>query len=175
MGLRGGRRAGTELTLIVRYFAILFAFLLSACSASAQNTCSNSIVDLRDGDVQVRFRVEVAKTARERARGLMDRETMARSRGMLFVYEAPHRASFWMKNTIIPLDILFLDETGRVRTIAKNTVPYSLDPILGGDGIKYVLEINAGLSSKFRLSEGAVLRHPEIDQDVAAWKCAEAE
>jgi len=161
--------------LKLRTFAILGAFCLSACAASAENTCKQNVVDLRDGDVQVRFRVEIAKSARERARGLMDREQMARSRGMLFVYEAPHRASFWMKNTIIPLDILFLDETGTVRTIAENTEPFSLDPILGGEGIKYVLEVNAGLSSKFRLSEGAQLRHPEIDQDVAAWKCDENE
>jgi len=105
----------------------------------------------------------------------MNRDSLGRSRGMLFVYPAPHRASFWMKNTRIPLDILFMDDTGTVKRIAKETTPYSLEPIPGGTGIQFVLEINGGLSDKLRLSEGTELRHPEIDQTKAAWKCENEE
>lgn len=157
------------------FSVILTGFSVLVSSSAVMASCSSAIVDLRDGDIQVRFRVELAISARERAKGLMDRETLARSKGMLFVYPEPHRASFWMKNTRIPLDILFLDDTGTVRRIAKETTPYSLEPIPGGDGIQYVLEINGGLSDRFRLSEGAELRHPVIDQDKAVWKCDDSE
>lgn len=143
--------------------------------AHALQACRDTSADLRLGDIQVRFRVELAQTNRERARGLMHRERLARNRGMLFIYPAPHRASFWMKNTPIPLDILFMDESGTVQRIAKHTTPFSLEPIPGGDGIQFVLEINAGLSDKFRLAEGAQLRHPAIDQSKAAWKCNQQE
>lgn len=154
-------------------FGILYALsvMFSGGAAVADTVCKSSIADIRLDDIQVRFRVEIAKTERARARGLMHRESMARSRGMLFVYERPHRASFWMKNTIIPLDILFLDQTGTVTHIAENTVPFSLEPIDGGEDVVLVLEVNAGLVSRFRLGVGAQLRHPEVDQSLAVWKC----
>ena len=102
----------------------------------------------------------------------MNRESMARSAGMLFVYEHPQRVAFWMRNTLIPLDMIFLDETGTVRRVHENAIPLDETAIPGGDNIQYVLEINAGLASRFGIDEGTVLRHPSIGEN-AVWSCAD--
>ena len=91
---------------------------------------------------------------------------------MLVVYERRQSVSFWMENTLIPLDMIFDDETGVVRRIHENAVPLDRTPIPGGDGIQYVLEINGGMAGMLGLSEGDQMRHPSIAQDVAAWPCA---
>ena len=77
-----------------------------------------------------------------------------------------------MKNTLIPLDMIFADETGTVRRIHENAVPLDRTPIPGGDGIQYVLEINGGMSATLGLSPGDEMRHPAIAQNLAAWPCA---
>lgn len=121
---------------------------------------------------QARFNVEVADDGEERAQGLMFREKMARSSGMLFIYPAPQRASFWMKNTLIPLDMIFTDGSGRVTRVHSNAVPGDLTPIDGGEGVVAVLEINGGLAARMGIAPGAELRHPSFG-DAAAWPCAE--
>lgn len=119
----------------------------------------------------VRFRVAIADTPQERAQGLMHVPQMPRMAGMLFVYERPQSVSFWMENTLIPLDMIFADETGLVRRIHENAVPMDRTPIPGGDGIQYVLEINGGMAAALGLSEGDQMRHPAIAQEIAAWPC----
>ncbi len=95
---------------------------------------------------------------------------MATSAGMLFVYDEPQFVSFWMRNTLIPLDMLFLDATGTVQHIHENAIPLDETAIPGGDDIQYVLEINGGLSSRLGITVGSALRHPSIG-DNAAWAC----
>ncbi len=107
----------------------------------------------------------------ERARGLMFVEDLAPMTGMLFIYDRPQPVSFWMRNTLIPLDMLFLDATGTVRRIHENAVPLDETPIPGGDDILAVLEINGGMSGRLGIEEGSVLRHPDLPQDQAAWPC----
>lgn len=148
------------------------ALLATAAPMRAQEACAPDRLDIRSDAGEVRFSVEVADDASERALGLMNRPEMAQFTGMLFVYERPQPVAFWMKNTMIPLDMLFADETGVVQHIHRMAVPYSTDSIPGGDSIQYVLEINGGLSDSLGLSEGAELRHPSIESDVAAWPCA---
>jgi len=118
-----------------------------------------------------RFAVEVADDGPERAQGLMFRERMAKSAGMLFVYQRPQRASFWMKNTLIPLDMIFVDLQGRVLAVHANAVPGDTTSIDGGTGVKLVLEINGGLAARMGIGPGAELRHPAIAQADAAWPC----
>ena len=118
-----------------------------------------------------RFAVEVADDGPERAQGLMFRERMAKSAGMLFVYQRPQRASFWMKNTLIPLDMIFVDPQGRVLAVHANAVPGDTTSIDGGTGVKLVLEINGGLAARMGIGPGAELRHPAIAQADAAWPC----
>lgn len=153
---------------MIRAAATLAAILTLAGPVSAE--CDLSRVDLKGDWGSARFSVEVADDPQERSQGLMNRETMPRSAGMLFVYEQPQRAVFWMKNTLIPLDMIFMDETGTVTRIHENAVPLDLTGIDGGEQVQFVLEINGGLSGRLGITEGSVLRHPSIGSD-AAWPC----
>jgi len=147
--------------------AVLWA--LTAGMAAAQ--CAPDSVSIRGDFGVARFSVEIADTDETRARGLMFREKLPRSAGMLFVYDAPQRASFWMRNTLIPLDMLFADETGRITRVHAMAVPGDETPIPGGDGVLAVLEINGGLARLLGIEEGAEMRHPAFPQDRAAWPC----
>ena len=109
--------------------------------------------------------------AAERAQGLMHRESLPRFAGMLFVYESPQPVAFWMKNTLIPLDMLFFDGAGRLTRIKASAAPHDETPVVGGDAVRYVLEINGGLAAELGIDPGAELRHPALDQATAAWPC----
>nr|WP_256500450.1 DUF192 domain-containing protein [Limimaricola litoreus] len=111
---------------------------------------------------QAGFSVELADDAAERARGLMHREEMPRMAGMLFVYDAPGPVSFWMRNTLIPLDIIFARADGTIGRVHPRARPLDETPIPGGDDIQYVLEINGGMADRLGISEGDTLRHPAI-------------
>lgn len=153
---------------------MLRTLLLAAvlpCAAWAEAPCAPDRLDLRwDGGTES-FAVEVADDGEERARGLMFRTDLPPASGMLFVYEAPRGVSFWMKNTLIPLDMVFADATGTVTRVHAGAVPGDLTPIDGGEGVQFVLEINAGLAAKLGIAPGAVLRHPAIPPATAAWSC----
>jgi uncharacterized protein len=147
--------------------------LCLALATGAAAECRPDSLSLRgpEGGV-MQFRVEVADEAAERSKGLMFRDHMASSAGMLFVYPAPQRAIFWMKNTLIPLDMVFFDATGRVTRVRPDAVPEDQTPIDGGDGVVAVLEINGGLAAKLGIGPGYELRHPALDQSMALWPCA---
>lgn len=144
-----------------------------ALSAAAQTVCRDDQVDLRGGWGQARFAIEVADTDATRARGLMHRETMPRFSGMLFIYDRPDRAVFWMENTLLPLDMLFIDETGRVSHIHHEARPLDRTPIDGGADVLMVLEINGGMARRLGITEGSELRHPRLDPAQALWACVE--
>ncbi|KMW56683.1 putative exported protein [Candidatus Rhodobacter oscarellae] len=133
--------------------------------------CRDDQVELRGDWGAVRFNVEVADTAAEHAVGLMNRSSMPARSGMIFLYEAPQRVGFWMRNTLIPLDMLFMSADGVVQKIHQNAVPLDETVILGGDNIQYVLEINGGMSARLGITTGTELRHPGVNQAVAAWPC----
>ncbi|APX11672.1 DUF192 domain-containing protein [Tateyamaria omphalii] len=147
----------------------MLALLVSAQLAAAQ--CDDTTVWLRGDFGQARFTIEIADTQRSRATGLMNRPSMPSSEGMLFVYPRPRALSFWMRNTLIPLDMLFVDPTGTVAHIHHEAVPLDETPIYGGEGLTHVLEINGGLARMLGIGEGAQLRHPSFDQNNAAWPC----
>ena len=115
--------------------------------------------------------MDVADDNAERSQGLMHVESMPQSAGMLFIYERPQAARFWMKNTLIPLDMIFMDRTGTVTKVHENAVPLSERLINGGRDVQYVLEVNGGVSARLGIGPGDQLRHPGILQDVAAWPC----
>ncbi|MEM1374259.1 MAG: DUF192 domain-containing protein [Pseudomonadota bacterium] len=149
---------------------ICAAVLISA-GPSAVSACSSDTVTVFAGATKARFSVAVADTPEERNRGLMFVEEMSPGSGMLFVYESPRFASFWMRNTLIPLDMLFAGPDGTVERIHANAVPLDETPIPGGENIQFVLEINGGLAARLGISEGAVLQHPAIPQESAARPC----
>lgn len=138
--------------------------------ALAQAGCADDRVDLRWSGGSASFVVELADEPEERARGLMFRSHMAQDAGMLFAYPSVGRAQFWMKNTLISLDMLFIDPAGRVKKVHPRATPGSEQVIDGGEGVKYVLEINGGLAETLGITVGAELRHPVIG-DQAAWPC----
>jgi len=147
------------------------AAALFLLGAPAVAECVADVVDIRTGTTHVRFAVEVADTPATRAQGLMFREELPRFAGMLFVYDEPQRATFWMENTPLPLDMLFFDEAGVLQDVHANAVPFSRDIIDGGDDILYVLEINGGMAEVLGIDAGAEMRHPAVDPTVAAWPC----
>jgi uncharacterized protein len=104
--------------------------------------------------------VEIADTPALRERGLMFRHRLPDDRGMLFLYETSHRVGMWMKNTYIPLDMVFLRADGTVAEVKTGTVPQSLDVIESAEPVKAVLELSSGGARKLGLEPGTVVRHP---------------
>jgi uncharacterized membrane protein (UPF0127 family) len=104
------------------------------------------------------FQVEIAKTVDERAKGLMFRRYMPADRGMLFEFEANEPVGFWMKNTYISLDMVFIAPNGAVTRIAENAEPLSETVIPSGGPCVGVLEINAGIAAKIGLAVGDRIR-----------------
>ncbi|MXP00329.1 DUF192 domain-containing protein [Altererythrobacter xixiisoli] len=102
-----------------------------------------------------RFRVEMARTAEEQAQGLMFRTEMAPDEGMLFPRQEARMASFWMKNTLIPLDIIFIGADQRIINIAANTVPYSTVPVPSDGPALAILELNGGRAAELGIVPGA--------------------
>ena len=152
--------------------AALAAMFLVGSFAPAWSACAPDTVELRGDWGSLKFSVELADTPDERAQGLMYRESMARGSGMLFIYEQPQNATFWMKNTLIPLDMIFVDEMGVVTHVHDRAVPGDLTTIDGGDGVLAVLEINGGLAERYGIEPGSQLRHPAFGPG-AAWPCGE--
>ena len=100
------------------------------------------------------FRVEVARSEPEQAKGLMFRTAMGANEGMIFPMEPARQASFWMKNTVIPLDLVFIGPDRRIESIAANAVPYSLSPISSKGAVSAVLELNGGRAAQLGLAPG---------------------
>lgn len=150
---------------------LIFIFGLFFTADSVMAACAPDRVSVSGPGGDVFFTVELADDPAERSRGLMFRESLPRSAGMLFVYDRPQRVSFWMKNTLIPLDMIFLNERGVVEHVHENAIPGDLTPIPGGDNILVVLEINGGLARRLGIAPGARMRHEVFDQSIAAWPC----
>lgn len=106
------------------------------------------------------FIVEVARTPEEQSRGLMHRQSLAPDRGMIFPYDPPQPASFWMRNTLIPLDMIFIRPDGTIGSVAANTVPMSLEQVPSGEPVAAVLEIAGGRSAELGISAGDKVSWP---------------
>lgn len=159
--MRGLRTAGRAAALL----------LLLAAPVAGAAACRPDVVELRGPFGQARFSVELADTPEARARGLMFRERLPSGAGMLFVFDRPGRAVFWMRNTLIPLDMIFADAAGRVTKVHAEAIPGDETPIDGGEGVLLVLEINGGLAARLGIGPGAEMRHPALDPATAAWPC----
>ena len=162
---------GSVVALGIRLACGLVLGIAGLGAGLAGAACRPDAVEVRGAGSVARFTVEVADEETERAKGLMDRESMASSAGMLFVYETPRRARFWMRNTLIPLDMIFVDQTGLVTRVHENAIPLDETGIDGGPDVTFVLEINGGLARKLGITPGATLRHPAVPQDLAIWPC----
>lgn len=116
------------------------------------------MLEIDTGEDAHLIRVEVARTPDERSRGLMFRQAMPADAGMLFDFGSERPVAMWMKNTFIPLDMLFATEDGKIVSIARDTVPLSTETISSGRPVRYVLELGAGRADALGLSRGDTLR-----------------
>ena len=109
-----------------------------------------------------RFNVELATSPQQIAQGLMYRRQMAPDAGMLFIFERPDPAVFWMKNTFIPLDMIFIGVDGRILNIAERTIPQSETPVPASGPTRAVLEVNGGTSARLGIKPGDRVRHSSL-------------
>lgn len=114
-------------------------------------------LDGKTNKVITEIEIEVADDDAEREQGLMYRDTMAENAGMLFLMETEEPQTFWMKNTVISLDIMYADADKRIVSIHRNCKPYSLDQIASDKPALYVVEVNAGYTSKHNIKVGDVI------------------
>lgn len=150
------------------------ALLALACSgwalASVARAASPRLetVEIVSSRGRARFQVEIAATRAEQARGLMFRKSLAPDRGMLFIYKRPQPAAYWMKNTLIPLDILYFDANRRLVSVQWDVPPCKADPCPlypSHMPARYVLEIPAGTTRRIGVKMGDELK---IAGDVGA-------
>lgn len=131
----------------------------------------SAILQRADGTPIATFTVEIADDAAERERGLMQRPSLPKAAGMLFVYPSERPVAFWMHDTLIPLDIIFLDGAGRVISVQAEARPLDDTPLPSQGAAQYVLEINGGLADRLGIGAGTVLSHPAIAAGRAAIPC----
>ena len=108
------------------------------------------------------FNIEVATTDQERALGLMFRRSLPENGGMLFLYDQPQPAAMWMKNTLIPLDMVFISPEGKVHRIEANAEPFSTAVIPSGGDIVGVLELKGGEAGRIGLKRGDKVLYPGL-------------
>ncbi len=142
----------------------LIVLVLPACSANAQSAGAKAApteplsIVTSDGKSHS-FRVEIAKSPQEQARGLMFRESLAADAGMLFLHVKEEPQSMWMKNTLIPLDMLFIRADGRISRITERAVPGSLTTISSRGRVLAVLELRGGTVARLGIKTGDRVEH----------------
>jgi uncharacterized membrane protein (UPF0127 family) len=154
--------------------AVLAAFsavlLLGACALGDKSNAAagteagyisplEDLTILADGKTHA-FKVEIADDEAEREHGLMNRPAMPRGHGMLFEFPDEQDRSFWMHNTYIPLDIIYIDRSGRIVSIQANATPFSETPLPSFGAATGVLELNGGLAAELGIEAGDVVKHP---------------
>lgn len=142
--------------MFARVFLSLFLFWLGGAVAYAD--VMDLTVETQDGQAH-HFTVELALTDEARTRGLMFRRELAPDKGMLFVFPDSDRRSFWMRNTYIPLDIIFIRRNGRIANIVENAEPETLTPRESKGRASAVLEIPGGRAAELGIGPGDLVRH----------------
>lgn len=134
---------GDDMRVLVTV-ALLLVALVGCAADGPQPQLPVSPLSIETARGPVNFRVELASSSSEHATGLMFRTAMAPDAGMLFDFHRPTSIAFWMKNTILPLDMIFIRTDGTISTIHARAVPESETPIYSAEPIRAVLEVNAG-------------------------------
>tara|TARA_B100000700_G_scaffold140795_1_gene156759 strand:+ start:3743 stop:4192 length:450 start_codon:yes stop_codon:yes gene_type:complete len=131
--------------MFIKFF-LLFVFLYNNYLFAESYIQNLEIIN--DSGVPIHYNVEVVKTYEDQKTGLMHRKNLEENKGMLFLFDSEKKASFWMKNTFISLDIIFINKDGSINTIYKNTKPLSLKTLNSKGNVLAVLEINSGDTDK---------------------------
>ncbi len=158
--------------LLVLSVTLLLSIGISACNDSSSHSAktkdaksaNDSVIKFekdgeltfttKSGEYITQIDIEIADTNPKRMQGLMFRESMKENRGMLFIFPTEEYQSFWMKNTIIPLDMIFVNAKRDIVNIHKNTTPYSEQSYPSTSPAKYVIEVNAGFTDKYNIKPG---------------------
>jgi uncharacterized membrane protein (UPF0127 family) len=141
-----------------RFFLALSLFILASL-AQAQELQKNEITIFNKHGEKYQFIVDVAESEEDKARGLMYRKTLNVNSGMLFLHQRESSQLMWMKNTLIPLDMLFIDKTGKITRIVERTIPRSLNTISSRGKVLAVLELRGGTVSKLGIKTGDKVKH----------------
>ncbi len=145
--------------------SVLLLMVLAHPSATHAATLRQEPLEITTAKATIKFTVEIADTEETRNRGMMYRKSLAPDKGMLFDFKTPREAAFWMRNTLIPLDIIFITQDGRILTIARNAVPHSEVPIPSGGAIRGVLELAGGRAAQLGIYPGDRVKHRIFKRD----------
>jgi len=144
---------------------LMSSFILLGGCAKTQEPAATSMEEIvfrpdgvldfvrADSSISARIFIEIAESPEAQAQGLMYRRSLPEKGGMLFIDPAPSMRSFWMKNTPLALDIIFVNDQGEVVNIVKRTTPYSEEHILSTGPAQYVVEVRAGFTDKFNITD----------------------
>jgi uncharacterized protein len=147
----------------LKIFILCVALILSSCMSQAKETILQSLTITTKSGNEILYKVEIAATQKQMQRGLMYRKILPEDQGMLFEYRPKQEVSMWMKNTILSLDMLFINSNGNIIKIAKNTTPLSQRTIASDGVVLGVLELNAGQAEKHGMQVGDQVSHPIFD------------
>jgi hypothetical protein len=146
-----------------RSAAVLAALLAVVPAAAMSQTPEREELIVETASGEHVFQVEIADEPHERQRGLMFRREMADEHGMLFDHDEDIEASFWMRNTYISLDMIFIEADGTIESIAERTTPLSEKSVRSRGPVRYVLEINGGLSDELGIAPGDTVTGPAME------------
>lgn len=165
MRFRNGHAAARFLTVAFMAALVLFSLVATGCGKEDESAdvtreipfTPEGVLDIwrADSTLVTRLVIELAESDEEQAQGLMYRRSLPERAGMLFVSAEPTMRSFWMRNTPLPLDIVFLDDSLRVVNVVKRTTPYSEEHILSTAPAQYVLEVRAGMTDRWGVDSTA--------------------
>jgi len=142
---------------------LLFCLGVAAGIVQAEESGYEDLSISTSGGKLIKYRVEIARTPSQMRRGLMFRDSLPENQGMLFIYQPERVASMWMRNTILSLDMIFIDKAGKIVFIEENTVPFSLESISAGTPVRAVLELKAGQVHKHSIDIGDKVLHPAFE------------
>ena len=155
----------------VSFYLQVTIIILLMCFGSSLKCWSQEAKDFRFDKLiistqqeRITFQIEIAETDAQRARGLMWRKKLTKNTGMLFDYKIVDHVFMWMKNTLIPLDMIFISKNGQIVNIVKNTTPNSTQIITSRGPVRAVLEVPAGTTSEYNIQIGDTIIHQIFDQ-----------
>ena len=144
----------------LHWLVVVLPLFAAAGAAAASISFEESPLTIAADDDRFEFQVEMAVSPAQRRQGLMFRESLEEDRGMLFDFGQPQQATMWMRNTYVPLDMLFIDEHGRITQIAADAQPLSDAVIASRERVRAVLELRGGISAKLGIKPGERVIHP---------------
>lgn len=166
-GGRHGARTGPIRFQMLKFLRRSFVAALCVLLLAPAYACAQNKTNFPTGELSIetsagakKFTIELADNDEHRALGLMHRSAMAADHGMLFDFKRDEVVAMWMRNTRIPLDMLFIARDGRVVNIAKRTVPFSEQSIFSDGPVRAVLELNGGTADRLQIKPGDKVLHP---------------